>query len=449
VVVAVVVALATTILAGLAPALRGARFDLAGSLHGGDGASAGGFRGTRARQLRRALLAFESAFAVLLLVGATLLARSFVRLTGVDAGYTADRVLTAQVYTPQYETADLKTPTGRAKAERMTQIVDTLLTRLRAAPSVAAAGAGNMLPLDGMMQIAGFPAPWTRPGSPPGTARALLYTVTPGYAEALGLRLRAGRLFTEGDVNGAVRSWIVNEEFARQYLPRPAVGYRFEQPGDGPPLTVEIIGVVANVLKSGNDSKPQAEVYLLMGERAAVVGRFEVAVRTSGEAAALAPTVRTLVREIEPDTAVRIVTLSERVSDSVAQPRFATVVLAAFAVLALALASVGLYGVLSYGVSQRRRELGVRAALGASRGELLALVVREGLTTSGIGLALGLAAAALLTRLMQGVLFGVTPLDPLSFAAAPLALLVVACAASLLPGRRAASTDPAEALRCE
>jgi hypothetical protein len=306
-----------------------------------------------------------------------------------------------------------------------------------------------MLPLDGMMQIAGFPAPWTRPGSPPGTARALLYTVTPGYAEALGLRLRAGRLFTEGDVNDAVRSWIVNEEFARQYLPRPAVGYRFEQPGDGPPLTVEIIGVVANVLKSGNDSKPQAEVYLLMGERARVVGRFEVAVRTSGEAAALAPTVRTLVREIEPDAAVRIVTLSERVSDSVAQPRFATVVLAAFALLALALASVGLYGVLSDGVSQRRRELGVRAALGASRGELLALVVREGLTTSGIGLALGLATAALLTRLMQGVLFGVTPLDLLSFAAAPLALLVVACAASLLPGRRAASTDPAEALRCE
>ena len=175
----------------------------------------------------------------------------------------------------------------------------------------------------------------------------------------------------------------------------------------------------------------------------------EIALHTASSPSALAPAVRAAVQAVAPAAAVEIATLSQRVAASVEQPRVATTVLVAFAILAVALASVGVYGVLSYSVSQRRRELGVRAALGAAKGDLVALVVREGLTVTAIGLAVGLLGAAALTRFMQGVLFGVAPLDVLSFIAAPIVLAVVAVAACLLPASRAASTDPAEALRCE
>jgi putative ABC transport system permease protein len=447
---ALAVTLMAAVLSGLAPALRSVQAALAESIHGGDVRTTGAASADpRANNLRRTLLAFEAAFAVLLLVGAMLLVRSFVRLTSVDAGYTAAKVLTTQIYVPQYEATDLSSAGERQKAARMRQLVDNLLLRLRAVPAVAAAGAGNMLPLDGSMMIAGFPAPWTAPGGAPAIARALQYNVTPGYAQALGLRLRAGRLFDEADIGAGVTPWIVNEEFARQYLPPSPVGYRFEQKTGGGSRQVEIIGVIANVLKNGNDTKPQAEYYLLPSDDARFRGRFEVAVRTAGDASSLAPALRSFVRELEPAAAVETRTLSDRVSDSVAQPRFAATVLGGFASLALLLASVGLYGVLAYGVSQRRRELGVRAALGASRRTLIALVVRDGLATCVVGLAVGIAAAAMLTRFMAGVLFGVTPLDPIAFVGAPILLFTVALAASVIPGRKAASIDPAEALRCE
>jgi putative ABC transport system permease protein len=439
----------TALAAGLAPALRGSRFNLAESLHGGDGASAGGFRGLRARRLRDGLLAAEAAFAVLLLVAATLLARSFVRLTHVDAGYTAEHVMTALVYVPGYDAAQTNTPEGNAKAEHIAALVSTLLDRSRATPGVTAAGAGNMMPLDGATSIAGFPAPWTAPGAAPVSARALRYTVTPGYAEALDLRLRRGRLFTEADITSGTRAWIVNEEFARLYLPPDPVNYRFEQKTDNGPVANEVVGVVGNVLKDGNDRKPQPEVYLLTRDRGRLSGRFEIVLRGAGSAAALAPGIRGLLRELEPAAAVETVALSQRVAASVDQPRFATTVLATFALLALALASIGLYGVLSYNVSQRRRELGVRAALGAAKGDLVRLVVREGLGATTIGLAAGLVAAAGLTRLMQSVLFGVGPLDLIAFAAAPALLIPVAVVACLIPARRAARTNPLEALRSE
>jgi predicted permease len=442
-------ALFTAVAAGIAPALRGSRFNLAESLHGGDGATAGGFRGLRARRMRDGLLTAEAAFAVVLLVAATLLARSFVRLTHVDAGYTADHVLAAQVYVPGYDAAQLPAPGGAAKAEHISTLMSALLARVRATPGVTSAGAGNMMPLDGSTQIAGFPAPWTAPGAAPGVARALSYQVTPGYAEALGLRLRRGRLFTDADQASGTRTWIVNEEFARQFLPPNPVGYRFEQRSDTGPIPIEIVGIVGNVLKDGNDRKPQPEVYVIPRDGGRFSGRFEIVVRASDSAAALAPGVRALVRELEPAAAVETVTLSQRVAASVDQPRFATTVLVTFAILALALASVGLYGVLSYSVSQRRRELSVRAALGAETSDLVRLVIREGLGATTTGLALGLVTAAGLTRLMQSVLFGVGPLDLVAFTAAPFILIPIAVVACLLPAARAARTDPIEALRAE
>jgi predicted lysophospholipase L1 biosynthesis ABC-type transport system permease subunit len=208
---------------------------------------------------------------------------------------------------------------------------------------------------------------------------------------------------------------------------------------------------VGNVLKNGNDSKPQAEHYILARaiDGARFYSRFQVVMRAAGNPAALAPQMRAAVRDLAPSAAMETEPLANRFAESVGEPRFAMTVLVTFASLALALASIGLYGVLSYGVSQRRRELGVRAALGAARRDLVLLVVREGLVVTTIGLLCGLAGAAALTRLMQGVLFGVAPLDAVSFIAAPVVLAPVALAACLLPAIRGARIDPAEALRAD
>jgi hypothetical protein len=306
-----------------------------------------------------------------------------------------------------------------------------------------------MMPLDNSTMISGFPSPWTPPGGAPGNARAVSYIVTPGYQDALGLRVRQGRLFVDGDLSSGTRAWVVNEEFARLYLPPQPLGYRFEQQTDAGPRPVEIVGIVANVLKDGNDRKPQPDLYVVARDRSEFGSRFELVIRTAGAPSSLAPVVRAAVHDALPTAAIETVPLSQRVAESVDQPRFATTVLAVFAILALALASVGLYGVLSYSVSQRRRELGVRAALGAAKSDLMRLVIREGLGSTMIGLAVGLVAAAALTRLMQSVLFGIGPLDVVAFTAAPLILIPIAVAACLIPAMRAARANPIEALRSE
>jgi putative ABC transport system permease protein len=435
-------AIFTALASGAAPAARGVRFELSESLHGGDGSSAGGFRGRRARRLRDGLLVLESAFAVMLLVGAALLGHSFVRLTSVDAGYDAAGVLTVRASVPR-----------NAPPERMTQLIDGTLERLRATPGVVSAGAANMIPLMSMTAITSFSLPPDAGGGKPTTTRSLTYVVTPGYAEVLRLRLREGRTFSDRDTAAGLRAMLVNEEFVRQYLAKgPVAGRRFGNLYlDDKGTTTEIVGVIGNVLKDGNDRQPVPEIYFVHGSPARrITGWVNFVIRTAGDPAALSDPARTIVREVDPAAVVeRVEPLTAMVSASVAQPRFATTVLAAFASLALALAAVGLYGVLSYGVSQRRRELGLRAALGAARTDLVRLVLREGLQATLLGAAIGLAAATALTRLMEAVLFGVTPLDALAFTLAPLALLPVAVAACLLPALRAAATDPAVALRSE
>jgi putative ABC transport system permease protein len=443
--VAAASAMLAALVSGLAPATRASRVDLVDSLHGGDGAAAGGYRDMRAARLRDALLAGEAAVAVILIVGAMLMARSFVRLTQVDAGYTADRVLATEVFVPGGDAED--------RAQAMNALVASLVDRLRVTPGVVAAGIGNMAPLDNATMIAGFQAPWAPEGVTKPRVRAVSYVVTPGYAEALGLRLRAGRFFTDRDLAGGVIPWIVNEEFARLYVPPQPIGFEWQRgpSGDGliPARTHEIIGVVRNVLKNGNDTRPQPEMFHLARDEQRFHGRLEIAIKTAGDPSTLAPVVRRLVTDAAPEAAVETVPLAQKVAASVAQPRFAMLVLLTFAGLAVVLASVGLYGVLAYGVAQRRRELGVRAALGASRRTLVALVMRHGLATVGLGLIVGLGGAAALTRFMRSALFGIAPLDAISFAMAPIVLCLVAVVACLVPARRAASTDPAEALRCE
>ena len=436
--------LLTTVLAvvaaGLAPAVRGARVDFCDALQSADRSSGTGFRGVHARHLRDGLLVVEAAFAVILVVGASLLARSFVRLMAVDNGYTADGVLIASVELPR----------GATEA-RTDQFIERALARLRAVPGVAAAGAGAMIPLMKQTAVMPFALPESATGGKPTRGRALTYWITRGYAESLGLRLREGRFFVESDARAGTLATIVNQEFVRQHLAaRQVIGLKVPQlVGQDAGVTAEIVGVVGNVLKDGNDRQPQPELYFVHGSHGQRIdGRVHLVIRTTGSPAALAEDVRALVRQVEREAIVdRIEPLTTTLAASLDAPRFAAAVMAGFASVAMVLAAVGLYGALSYSVSQRVRELAIRAALGAQRVDLVRLVVRDGLSVTLAGIALGVLGASAFARLMQDLLFGVTPFDAVAFTVAPAVLVVASLGACLGPALRAASTDPAVTLR--
>jgi predicted permease len=435
-------------ISGILPALRGSRIDLAAAMQTG-----GRTIGASGARLRRTLLIVEAALAVVLLVGATLLARSFVALVHVDAGYDPAGVLTATLRLPR----SAETGVGGQTGGRGAQIIADAIERLRAMPGVRAAGAGNMTPFGDVLSSAGFALPGvTTPDGQPVVAQALHAVVTPGYAEALGMRLKEGRFFRSEDTTAAIHPLLVNDTFARTYLAdgRPVTGRRFT--GIFPRMlkrtdaVFEIIGVVQDVLPDDLAARPHPQVYVSIGSGFDMGGGATLVVKTDADPAPIATALRGILRQIEPAATLdRMGPLADKVSASVGEPRFAALVLLAFAGLALALATTGLYGVLSYHVARQRREIGVRAALGATRADLLRLVLREGLGTTAIGLVVGVAAAAALTRAMSSLLFGVTALDTVAFSVGPLVLLVVACAACLIPARRAAAIDPTEALRAD
>jgi predicted permease len=427
------------VLSGLVPALRASRTELTANLRGsGHGA------GASPRRLRRVLIAHEAAFAVVLLVGACLLARSFVMLLRVDTGYDPAGVATADVRLAE-----------EASDAYASQAALAIVERLRATPGVRAAGAGDMAPFGSMLSRFGFRLPGASDASGgPVIATSLRAVITPGYAEALGMRLREGRMLRAADLTARSRAILVNASFAGTYFAdgRPLVGRRF--PGLfprwlGADTVVEVVGVVDDMLPADVDGRPQPQIFVAQGG-GAQIGHLTLVAKTDGDPSALAPLVRRVVGEVAPGATVeRLGPLEGKIAGSVAAPRFTTAVLAAFAVLALALAATGLAGALSYDIAQRRREFGVRAALGATRSDVIRLIVREGLAATGAGLVGGILLAAWLTRAMAGALFGVTPLDPVAFAAAPLLLLVVAGVACLGPARRAAHGDPVDALRAD
>jgi predicted permease len=420
--------------AGLMPAMRAARPDLLPSLRESSGASSS----TRHVRARQAMLVGEAALAVMLLIGSGLLIRSFARLISVDPGYDAANVLTAEIYLPGAET-------GRAETAAF---LDEFLPRLRAVPGVTAAGVSNMMPLGGSTSIVGFTI--HLPGRSPVTARGIAYRTTSGYAEALRLQLRAGRLLNDRDATAAMQAMVVNEEFVRTFLDGVSpIGVQFPSIlAKG--ATAEIVGVVGNVLKEGLDAKPQPEVYVALAPPYDLRNQVSLVLRTESDPAAFAPQLRALVQQLRSDAAVdNVGALATRIEASVAQPRFAAWVLGIFAALALVLSAVGLYSVLAYTVSRRQRELGVRTALGATRAQIVALVCRDGLAIAVLGLSIGVAAAATLSRWLEAMLFGVDAHDPVSFALAPAVLLLVAAVACLVPAFRAAGVDPTTALRTE
>ena len=426
------------LLAGLLPAWRGSRGQVSAALKDDDGRSAGE---TSAR-LRTTLLVVEAALALVLVVGALLLARSVDRLQRVDAGYDATNVLTARI--------DLSGPTDAADAgARRAALVDGVLRRIRSLPGVRAAGAGNMAPFGDSIALASFDLPG---GGAHAKAEADSHVVTPGFAEALQLRLVAGRAFTAADpVRGG--PVLVNETFVRRYLGdgRPVAGRAFPVVlEDGQPPASTIAGVVRDIRPAGPRSEPRPEIYELAGPERPLTGAIQLVIRTEGDPLPLVPALRDIVRTEDRGAAVHAIgTLAGHLSTSIASPRFFAIVIAVFAGLALTLAAIGLYGVLSYTVTLRRRELGIRAALGASRGELLRLVVRQGLAATAAGLALGTALSLGAAWLMRSLLFGVEPTDVPSFVGAAAALLAVALAACLVPARRAAASDPSVALMQE
>ena len=441
---ALAVSVVTGLLFGLAPALQGSRVNVLRTLNDASALSMGGFRFMHGNRLRGVLVSAEVALAIVLLVGAGLLIRSFTALVDVDPGYDPANVLTAQVSLPQ---------TKYPGPEAQRAFWDRALERVGAMPGVAAAGVTSMLPLLPGTIIFTFGVEGEpQPANPQDMPRASLRVVTPGYVEALGLRLREGRSLTDRDREEGAPVVLVNEALARQYLGGRAVGRRIQ--GLFGDESVEIVGLVGDVRHAGLDSEAQPEVYVAQAQVPARMRAggpsASLVVRTTADPLSLVPALRSAVLDIDPDLPLdNVMTMEQRLSASVAEPRFYAMLLGLFAALALVLAVVGIYGVLSYSVSQRHREIGVRMALGARTRDILGLVLRQGVILTAAGMVVGLGVAFGVSRFLTSLLFGVSATDPLTYAAISVVLDGVAMVACFLPVRRATRVEPMTALRYE
>ena len=430
------VSIFAAVMFGLLPALRGSREDAAAVLNESDRRTTSGVHGRHRRQL---LVATELALSVVLLVGAGLLLRSFDRLRATDPGLRTDHVLTfsLSLQGEKYESDAVSEGAFR-----------TLLDRLRALPGVDRAAITSALPVGGGGFYLGraFLAEG-RPEPPAGTDLAAQWVVaSPDLFGTLDIPLLAGRTFTPQDDSTSTPVMIVNREFVRKMFPDGnALGKRVRSWRDEN-VYREIVGVVGNVryFSAGDSIRPMVYVPLPQSLWHSMV----VAVSTSLPPASLTPSVRAVVAQLDPDLAVDDVqTMEQALSDSMARSRFSAALLALFAALALVLAVVGTYGVLSYGVTQRRKEIGIRMALGARPGSVLGMVLREAGGVVVVGLAAGLLGAFALTRLMRGLLYEVSAMDTATYIVVAAILAAAAIVASLVPARQAASVDPVSAIR--
>ncbi len=432
------ISILTGLLFGLVPAWRASHTDLNTTLKeaAGRSESAGG-----SHRIRSLLLGGEVALAVLLSVSAGLLLRSFVLVTEVNPGVRTADILTMNVSLP---VAKYDTPVKRANFYK------DLIARLDTLPGVRSAGAVMFLPLrvsilSFRVAVSGFTIQGRPPLGPDQQQDADYRTATPGYFSTMGIALRQGRLFDGHDDTGAKPIVLVNEALVRKYFPHEnPLGQHLVM---GKPL--EIVGVVADAKLYGLDTPVEPAVYLPQAQ-APGNSAMAIVVRTEGDPAALTAAVRREILRLDPEQPVSNVRTMQTVfADSLTLRRVSMMLLMVFASLALTLASVGVYGLTAYAVSRRTHEIGLRVALGASQSHILQLVVGRGLITSLIGSAVGVGAALLLTRGLAGMLYGITPRDPLVFAGVPLLLIAVSVLASYVPARKATRIDPLVALRYE
>jgi predicted permease len=437
------VSILTGIVFGLVPAFHGANSNPQESLKEGTRGAGGGRHRTEG-----IFVAVEMGLAVTLVVGAGLMMQSVWRLLRVDPGFQTHGLLTARVAV---------SPTAMSNPTAIRSAFLRMVDRVAEIPGVQAAAITSLIPLGDSDSEIGY---WTGGGPQPSRddlTSAMFYIVTPGYRSALDFPLRRGRFFTDRDDLSAPPVVVIDDVMARHVFgAQDPVGKQFDLLVIG---RVEVVGVVGHVkhwgLDESDNAKLRDQVYFPFGQvplrfMSEAVGGLTLAIRTASDSSGFLPSVRAAVAGPTLDQPVyHALTMEQIISASLADRRFTLLLLAIFAGIALLLAAVGIYGVMSYAVTRRTHEMGIRAALGSSRREIVWLVLRQGMKPAGAGMIAGLAAAAVLTRFMAGMLFGVQPADPMTLAAVALLLGGVAVLACYIPARRATAIDPVIALRCE
>lgn len=424
---------------GLAPALQSSRLNLNESL------KEGGRSNTESigrRQMRNTLIIAEIALSLMLLIGAGLMMKSFIKLQSVSPGFKPEQILTMNLSLPR---------TKYDKSEKVIAFYQQLINRVKTVPGVEDAGLTISLPPNKLALSDSFSieGKTVAPGSSDPIVPLLF--ISPDYFNVLGVPLLDGRPFNDADKAETPPVVIINKTLADHYFPNEnPVGKRFKVGGGEKNSNpwMEIVGVVGDVKYTGLDAKPESTYYVPIaqtGWRSAYL-----AVRTSSNPMALAPALRQEIRELDKDLPVtNVATMEQLLAESVAQPRFRTLLLGIFAVVALILASIGIYGVISYTVTRRTYEMGIRLALGAQTSEILKLIIRQGMTLAVIGVTIGIAAALILTRVMESLLYEVSVTDAATFAGVAGLLGLVALLACYIPARRATKVDPMIALRYE
>ncbi len=417
---------------GLVPAWQATRPDLTAALKEGGGAG----RGLRLGNSRRALVVIEVALALVLLAGSGLMIRSLANVLAVPQGFDPTHELTMR----------LAVPPGLVPRDSMPGFYEQVQSRLAAVPGVQQVSMIDCPPLSGGCNgtLMTFP---DRPASNTGNAIVGVHWATPSWFAAMHVPLKRGRMFEAGDRTGAPKVVLISETAAHRYWPNEdPIGKTVKVYQGGFHTGAQVIGVVGDVRFGTIDSLPAADVYISFAQ--AYTSRMMIFLRTAGDPLVVVPSARQALKEVAPqDPTYDIATMSDRVGAASAQSRYSALLLAAFALVALALAAMGIYGVISWGVAQRTREIGIRLALGADQRTVLGMLLREGAVLAAIGTVAGLLAAFALSRIMRTMLFGVAPSDPGTYASIVVVVAGATLFASWLPARRAARVEPTEALR--
>jgi len=424
---------------GIVPAFAATRTQLSDALKEG-GRSA--VQGPQHHRMRAVLVVAEIALSMVLLVGAGLLVRSFQRVLETNTGVQSEHVLTASLNLPEAQYAESK---------QVRSFYRDLMSRLEQLPGIKTAGASTDLPLEGSwLEI--FTPEGYQP--PPGASLNTCFNsmILGNYLQTIGVPLIHGRFFTEQDKLDSTPVVIVSESLAQRYWPnQDPVGKRIKQ---GPPESTDpwitIVGVVGDVKQRSLDTPTAPHTYRPFAQYDPPAKALNLAVRATGDATSVGSEVRMAVWGLDRELAVaQVRTMDQVIHESTASRRFTLLLLAAFALMAVVLAAIGIYGVIAYTVVRRTHEIGIRLALGAHQHDVMRLVLGQGLRLAIIGMAIGCAAAFFLSRLLASLLFEVRPTDPVTFAGGMLFLAGIAMLASYIPGRRAAKVDPVEALRYE